>query len=410
MLFSKKTLFISLFSFIFLLNTCDLFAADKKSGKKKRPPAVVEVELVTQGNFIDALTIVGTVHSQSRSHLAFPVSGRIWNIKKDEGDEVEQGETIAELDYITLEKELVIATINFERVSIGLRENEVKKIKAAAEIKKAVLKRKYSQLERIKKLHKQKVKSSEEKEIAYWEYMEAKAGYDEAQAEYQLAKEGNRKEDIAEALAKVDQIKTDMDQMVLKAPFTGTLSTKNLSVGEHVDPSDVVFTLEDLQNLEINSFIGDRDFQKVAEGQRVEIKLPVLGNSLIEGKVKTLVRSADEKSKAFPVVIAFENAGGKVTPGMHAEMRVINEITNAVIIPYDAVVKNLRTGETSLFTVKENVAKKVEITILAFTDKTAAISGEVQSGDFVVVTGNESLRDGSPVKIAGQDTPPDSKK
>ncbi len=222
----------------------------------------------------------------SEVDLAFRVGGRIASMSAREGDRVEAGEAIAELDGEPLADAVAIARasvrqaeIQLERLRAGSRPQEIARGAARVSEAEAGLDSATRELTRQQEMMADDATSQRELDQASTSVAAAKARLDGARQDHALLVEGPRVEDIAAAeaavetaLARLAQAETALADATLIAPSTGTLVTRARRPGEMVQPGQPVYVLSLDDPVQVRAYVEEPRLGRVSPGTRVEVR------------------------------------------------------------------------------------------------------------------------------------------
>ena len=188
--------------------------------------------------------------------------------------------------------------------------------------------------------------------------------------------------------------KSVADGMV-RAPFDGVVSEKNVSPGEWVAPGKALFTLVDDDPLKIELSVPEKAVTDIKKDQRVEIVAVAHPDKKFGATISRLGAEIG-KSRALTAEAVLDKDSGLV-PGMFAEAHITISQSPRIVLPSDAVV---RRGETwHVFVVKNGVAEDhvVQLAVGPSDDKVAIVQG-VTKGDKVVAKVTDQVVDGVKVQ------------
>ncbi|GMA97710.1 efflux RND transporter periplasmic adaptor subunit [Pelosinus sp. IPA-1] len=277
------------------------------------PPVKASNKVVAEGKVIPV----------KYSVLSFSVSGIISEILVAEGDKVEAGQVLVRLDSRELQAksqndlaELAKAQASHSKTSAGLRPQEVTMKQAVMEQNRASSEEAKVNFERTKRLFEQGAVSGQQLDKDKTAYLKALAELRQAEADLDMAKAGSRSEDIAVTAADVAAAKAKLhgtqESIVLtelRAPFSGTIASIDLKVGEFVsiDPAkrdeNVEITdndniqLADLSKWQIKTTdLTEINIARIKEGAEVKITFDAIPGLELPGKV-TRIRPFGEKKR-----------------------------------------------------------------------------------------------------------------
>ncbi|HEY5599887.1 MAG TPA: efflux RND transporter periplasmic adaptor subunit, partial [Candidatus Manganitrophaceae bacterium] len=233
----------------------------------------------------------------------------------------------------------------------------------------------------------------------------AEARYRRAQAALSSAKAGVR---AAEAAVRAAQV--DIDNTLIRAPFDGTVLTKNAEVGEVVAPfasstlaKAAIVTLADMASLQVEADVSESNIQKIEVGQKCEIALDAYPELKYEGIVETIVPTADRAKGTVLTKIRFINRDDRVLPEMSAKVAFLSEPPETgagkpkVAVQPAAVVSR---GERRVaFLIRDAQVEMAPVEVGAPVGALVEIKKGLAPGDRVVMNPPETLRSGDRVRV-----------
>ena len=235
--------------------------------------------------------------------LASELNGKLKTMLVEEGDHVQRGQVMAELensDY-RAQVEAAAAEVNqreaeLRKVINGARTQERREALSTVAEAQAVMNNAQSEMERRQKLFAAGVISREETDRYVKEYEVAKARYEEMSQHHNLVAADAREEDraMAEAnlnlaKARLDEARAVLDKTYLKAPIDGTVLRKFHRAGESVSNSatspDPIFTVGDKRALRVRVDVDEADVSKLTLGQAAYVTADAYGNKRFAGRV-----------------------------------------------------------------------------------------------------------------------------
>ncbi len=171
----------------------------------------------------------------------------------------------------------------------------------------------------------------------------AQAAYDDAAANYarlqELFKAGAISQvDLDGGKTKVDTTQAQMEgakaalelaqkkvtDCVVKAPMSGEVAFKNITVGDMASPQAAAITLINAQNVKVHINVTETYISKVKIGTKADINIQAIG-AVAQGTVVSIAPASDPKTGMFPVEILVKNTDGKLKPGMMADVKLQTE-------------------------------------------------------------------------------------
>ena len=217
--------------------------------------------------------------------LAFYATGRIERLLVDEGDTVEKGDLVAELDpsryahdVSRIESETAAQRQLLHRLETGSRPQEKEKARAAVKAAEARLSLARITLKRMKELSKTKFVPQQKLDEAVSAFKAADADLESAKEKLSLVLEGPRKEDIQRARDQLSALeaalsfaKEQLRDTKLYSPAHGIIQNRILEPGAMAFPNAPVFSLALTEPLWIRAYIPEPDLGKIEKGMRVEV-------------------------------------------------------------------------------------------------------------------------------------------
>ncbi len=249
------------------------------------------------------LSASGYVVAQRQAAVASQATGRLKELRVEEGDKVKAGDIIG-----VIENEGLQAAVRQEEASLLSAEARIDSAKAG--LAEVALQRK-----RIFDLYERKSVSQAEKDTVTASYERARAELASAEATAGLAR------------AKLDRAKVELGYSYILAPFDGTVLTKNADEGEVVAPFGssanaraAVVTIADMSSLEVEADVSEANLQRVSVGQACGITLDSIPGKLYEGVVSNIVPTVDRAKATVLVKIKFKELDERVIPEMSARV------------------------------------------------------------------------------------------
>jgi membrane fusion protein (multidrug efflux system) len=197
------------------------------------------------------------------------------------------------------------------------------------------------------------------------------------------------------ALANARLAKTE-----IKAPFSGVIGLRSVSVGDYVKEGADMVNLESIDALKVDFRVPEVYLRQVSVGQTLEVSLDALPGKTYEGKVFAINPLVDAAGRAIVIRAQVKNTDTALRPGMFARVRLITQATDeALVLPEQALVP--QGEEQFVFRVVDGRANRVKVVTGQRRDGMVEIVSGLAAGDLVVNAGQLKLRDGSPVSIAG---------
>lgn len=354
-------------------------------------PTAVQVAVATTLNATGAAALLhasGYVVAQRQADVASKATGRLVALYVGPGDRVKSGQVLAKIESADMAARLHHAQANLAAARAALAQ-----ARAAADEAKLDYERKRGLLDA-------NLVSKAEFDAASARHATAQAGVTSAEALVQAA-------DAAVRAAAVE-----LDNTIIRAPFDGTVLTKNADVGEIVAPFGssataraAVVRIADLRSLMVEADVSERHLDQVAIGSPCEITLDAYPQRRYRGVVETIVPTADRAKATVLTKIRFADLDDRVLPEMSAKVAFLSAKPPAetaatsprVAVPADAVVA--KGDQRVVFLVRNGRLVQTAIDVGDSANGLTEVRGAVVPGDRVVVNPPQGLADGARVTV-----------
>jgi RND family efflux transporter MFP subunit len=319
------------------------------------PPATVRLGEIVELDMARTITTPASVSSRNDAQIAAEATGRVTFIAEP-GDMIDEGGVIARLDD---------------------REAQIRLDEARARLARANANATYqeSEVERMERL-------TSNGTVAATRLREIVLARD-------LATQDQR-----EARSAVARAQLELDRTQIRAPFNGRVAERLIQVGERSAPGRDIARLVDIDNKEAIAQAPVAIAPYLTIGQMVT--LSTNDGEDLRAPIRAIIPIGDAVSRTFEVRIDLEGSDWIVGSAVRAAFPAETPRTQ-LAAPYDAVI--LRSSGASVFIVGEDsIAQQVSVTTGVREDGYIAISGDLEPGQPVVVSGAEVLSDGRPVQ------------
>lgn len=218
-----------------------------------------------------------------------------------------------------------------------------------------------------------------------------------SQAEYDAAENAVNNINADIQLLNVQIAKTE-----LRAPFSGKLGLRNISLGAYVSPSTVVVSLQNTSLLKLDVFIPEKYAGIVSTGDIMQCKVAGIEQPFT-ARIIAIEPNIDEMTRNLKVRAVVLNANPKLLPGAYVKVQLkLKETPNAIMIPSSAVIPDDKV--TKIVITDSSKAKFVTIDIGVRTESEVQVLNGIKAGDTVLTTGLLQVKPGTPVKIVKTST------
>jgi len=257
----------------------------------------------------------------------------------------------------------------------------------------------------------------EDREQLLKEGVVGKAELDQAVADVDALKAriAYAEQQVGVAESQVALQKTNLDDTIVRAPFSGVVISKDAQPGEMISPVSAgggftrtgIGTIVDMSSLEVEVDVSETYINRVKDGQKVEAVLDAYQDWRIPAHVITTIPSADRQKATVKVRIAFDQLDPRILPDMGVKVSFLADAPAAgqappaprVIVPKAAV--RSADGRSIVFVLKDDRVERRAVSVgLENGDQVELVSG-VSAGERVVVDGPTTLKDGDKVRVQG---------
>lgn len=201
------------------------------------------------------------------------------------------------------------------------------------------------------------------------------------------------------AMARVAQMRSDIGDREVRAPFAGVLGIRQISPGSLVTASTVIATLDDIERMHVDFQVPEAQLGLVRLGNEVSGVAAAFPGERFGGEVSAIDSRVDENTRAVTVRADFANPERRLRPGMLLDVRLYQPERQALVIPEIAVVQVGR--ESFVYRVKaDDSVERVDVRTGERRDGKVEILDGIRAGERIVVDGTGKLRPG--LKVRGE--------
>ncbi len=348
-------------------------ARSEDAAKKNAPPVTLEftandIARVALQPLVRTSSVSGTLTPLTQAVVKATVAGEVRKVLVREGMAVKQGDVLAELDTTDLRTRLDAAQAEQaeRRARLAIAER-------SRDTNQALLKQNFI----------------------------SQSAFDQSLSTYQASDAAVRWSD-----AQVQLAKKAIDDAVVRAPISGTVSKRMVNGGERVMPDAAIVTIVDLSRMELEASVPASDIASIALGQAVRFTVDGFGERVFDGKVERINPIAEAGSRAIKLFVAVPNTGGLLKGGMFAQGRItLSQSKPVAVVPATALFEE--AGQSYVFTVEDGKLAKKAVGLGARDEVSGLVevtSGLAQ-GAVVVRVRMGSLKVGAPAVVRNSAAP-----
>lgn len=326
--------------------------ANAKNAGGAASSVAVEVVKVRATRLAQSITAVGSLRSDESVVIRPEIAGRVAEILFSEGSRVIRGAPLIRFDASVQRAELAQADANLSLSK--------------------------SKLERALDLQKKGFISSQAKDEADNNFRVAQAAYDLSAAK--------------------------LTKLEIKAPFSGLVGLRLISVGDYVKDGQDIVNLEGVDPLKVDFKVPEIYLKQVRVGQSLQIALDAFPNQDFDGRVFAINPLVDANGRSIVIRAVVRNGEARLRPGMFARVRLLlSESRDSLTVPEQALFP---VGDDQyVYRVVEGRAQRVKVDIGQRREGQVEVAAGLKANELVVTAGQLKLKDGVTVKVVEAPTP-----
>ena len=191
------------------------------------------------------------------------------------------------------------------------------------------------------------------------------------------------------------------DKMRIRAPFSGIVGIRQISIGDYVKEGQELVNIEDIRTLKVDFRLPESYLGQLRPGQRLEVSSDAMPGQVFTALLEAIDPLVDAGGRAISLRAQLPNGEARLRPGMFVRVRLIfAQRQNVLLIPEQALVPDSKAPY--VYRVSEGQVKRAPIKIGLRRDGQVEVSEGLSAGDEIVTAGQLKLRDGAAVRIAGE--------
>jgi membrane fusion protein (multidrug efflux system) len=316
-----------------------------KGGKKPNKPVPVNVMLVKDTAFSNAIDITGTIDANEQVELRSETAGNITGIFFKEGTHVNKGQLL-----VKVYNQDQVAALKSVQVQIKLAEQ--------TEYRNRIL------------LQKEAVSKEE---------------YDTSLSSLNVFK------------SQADLIRAQIAKTEVRAPFSGIIGLRNISPGGYLSPSSSIATLVNMDPAKITFSVPEKYLPLIKTGSKIHFTLESSKENFT-GTVYAIEPNLDLTSRTITIRARTPNPKGLLRAGSFAKINLtLEQVPKTIMVPTECVIPDIKTSK--VFVVAKGVATSRDVKTDVRTETKIQIIEGLEPGDSLIVSGIIQLRPGVPLKI-----------
>jgi multidrug resistance efflux pump len=421
--------FLGLFLLCTLAAACGISKAGDENSAKK-PEDAKKVVAITVGQSVSRdvpayIQATGSLVADETSDIAPKAAGKVTNIYANVGDFVGSGKVIAKIDDKDARLRLAEAEANVKQAQVAIRSAEARlglspngrfdssripEVRAA-NANYEVLTAELRQAEANESRYRDLVESGDVAMVTYEQYRTnrdtARARVNSAkqtlEAVVNSAKQNNQA--IKSAEAAVESAKTQVAtaqqavaDTVVRVPFSGFISERQVAVGEYVTSSTPIAKVLRSNPIKIQIQVAEADVPQISIGRGVSVEVDAFKDRKFGGTVTAVNPALDAVSRSAIVEAQIENGDNALRTGMFAMAKIVRSGGSAgIFVPKSAVYNDQATQSFRVFVIQENVAKLRVVQLGTEENEFYQILSGINADEVVATSNLDQLYEGAAV-------------
>jgi RND family efflux transporter MFP subunit len=373
-------------------------SAGNAKSKEQPPPAPVAVEAAAAveqpiARFIRA---TGTLTAEDQADVAAETAGRVVSTPIERGSRISEGAELVRVVATETDAQLKEAEANAAQIAarLGLAPDGPFDVNAVPEVQTAKASYDLAQGEfnRIKALLDQRVVSESE-------YDQRRTQLEATRQQYEAAKNGAAQQfqSLQAARARVTLARKALSDTVVRAPFSGVVAERLVSVGDYVTKGTKVAVVVRVNPLRVLLTIPEQFVSAVAVGQPVDFDVDAYPGRRFQGKVKYVSPALQADRRALAVEAVVPNPNAELKPGLFATARLEQPARSpGILVPTPAVQTS--SGTSRVFVLNGDHVDERIVTMGQTVGELVEITNGLKAGERVATTNVAKLADGTKVK------------
>ena len=187
-----------------------------------------------------------------------------------------------------------------------------------------------------------------------------------------------------------------LEDTVIRAPFSGRVGLRRVSVGTLISPGDVITTLDDTSVIKLDFSVPENFLASLREGLSIRASAPAYPGRSFAGSVASIDSRVDMATRSVTVRALLANEDGALKPGMFLNVALANDEREALVIPEEALTPEAE--RQYVFVVAEGKVSRREVRIGGRQPGSVEVLAGLVAGERVIVEGTQKVRDGATVQ------------
>jgi RND family efflux transporter MFP subunit len=392
----RPVLFVTLLA-AGLASACGRAGADAPASAAEAAVVNVSAVEVVEQPIKRFVRVSGTLTAQEDAEVAAEVAGRVIETPVERGSRVGSGDSLVRLATAEGEAQAIEAQANAAQIEarLGIANGATFAVENVPEVAsaRASVQLARNDFERARTLHAQKLLSQSD-------FDQSSAKTEAAERQYEMAKNtaAQQYQSLLAARARVTLAQKALADTTVRAPFSGVVGERLVSVGDYVTRGTKVATVMRVDPLRVELTVPEQFVSVIAAGRQVTFEVDAYPGETFNGQVRFVSPSVAADTRALTLEAIVPNPTNRLKPGFFATAQIEQaNMLPALMVPAAAV--RTVSGTARVFVVNgDRVEERVVMAGQAVGDRAEITSG-VKAGERVVATGADRVVDGVRVVV-----------
>lgn len=322
-------------------------SADQSLEKDEKVVTNIETTDVKSGTALAVFKTTASIEADRQAVITSRTSGVILNLLVEEGDYVNKGDILIELESDIQQLDVETARANYEKNN--------------------------NQLSRAESLLAKGITNKESVDNLRYENKALKSRLDQALMQLSFTK--------------------------IRAPFSGVISKRLVKIGNLITSNAPVYELVDFSSLQAKMEIPEHHWRKMKEGLGVHFLFDALKGEVVKSQIERINPSVDPATGTFTITVLLRDSEQTLRPGLFAKAEIIyDEKNHVMLVDKNAVI--IEDGRSFVYIISDGLKANKRFIELGYEmPETYEVVSGLKLGDIIATTGKNNLTDGTLVKV-----------
>jgi RND family efflux transporter MFP subunit len=383
-----------------VLFAAGVWGCSSKTSAAEAPVASAAADVagvpVESRNIDRFIRVTGSLTADEQAEVSAETGGRVVATPVERGTRVSQGTVLVRVSPAEASAQLQEAQANAEQIEarLGLKSGDTFDPTTVPDVMNAKASLEFAEAEfgRIRSLLDQKV-------VSQSEFDQRRTQVDAARQQYLVAQNSASQsfKSLQAARARVALARKAMSDTAVRAPFSGIVAERLVSVGDYVTRGTRVATVVRIDPMRVELTIPEQAVSLVRVGQPVRLTVDAYPNEVFEARIRFVSPSLRADQRALTVEAIMANADGRLKPGLFATASIQQpQSAPALLVPATAV--ETVSGTSRVYVIKDDTIEERIVTLGERVGDQIELTSGVSKGETVAREPNGRLTDGVKVQ------------